>query len=214
VKALSIIVLRAFLTIYRPEGFPGGSSRTGRFSAQVRNDFGIWKKDTVISAAPNQSDPLSGPPKPPLATGFKRVLFVVAGLAAVGMAYLGAILPGLPTTPWVLLAGYCFSRSSPRLERWLKRSPIFGKLLRDWDEHRGIRRPVKIFAVCMVVTVVTLSITLSNLPVRVKWVIGGLALVGICTIVFVVPTIREQRAEGRRQKSEEDRKSGTGTTNA
>jgi uncharacterized membrane protein YbaN (DUF454 family) len=126
------------------------------------------------------------------------------------MAYLGFILPGVPTTPWVLLAGYCFSRSSPRLERWLKRSPIFGKLLRDWDEHRGIRRPVKIFAVCLVVTVVTLSITLSNLPVSVKWVIGGLALVGICTIVFVVPTIREQRTEDRGQRTQEDRKSGTG----
>jgi uncharacterized membrane protein YbaN (DUF454 family) len=132
-------------------------------------------------------------PRPPLATGLKRFLFVVAGLASVGMAYLGAILPGLPTTPWVLLAGYCFSRSSPRLERWLKRSPIFGKLLRDWDEHRGIRKGVKIFAVCLVVTVVTLSITLSTLPVWVKWTIGGLALVGIGTIVFVVPTIRTGR---------------------
>ncbi len=127
-----------------------------------------------------------------MATGLKRFLFVVAGLLSVGMAYLGAILPGLPTTPWVLLAGYCFSRSSPRLERWLKRSPIFGKLLRDWEEHHGIRRSVKIFAVCLVVTVVTLSVSLSNLPVWVKWTIGGLALVGVGTIVFVVPTIKEQ----------------------
>lgn len=131
-------------------------------------------------------------PKPPLATGLKRILFVVGGLMCVGLAYLGAILPGLPTTPWVLLAGYCFSRSSPRLERWLKRTPLFGRLLRDWDEHRGIRKPVKVFAVCMVVTVVSLSITLSSLPVWVKCVIGGLALVGICTVVFLVPTIRER----------------------
>jgi uncharacterized protein len=110
------------------------------------------------------------------------------------MAYVGIILPGVPTTPWVLLAGYCFSRSSPRLERWLKRSPVFGRLLRDWDEHRGIRRPVKVFAVCLVVIVVTLSITLSTkLPPWAKWVIGCLALVGICTIVFVVPTINEKR---------------------
>lgn len=130
--------------------------------------------------------------KPPLATGARRVLFVCAGLLCVGLAYLGALLPGLPTTPWVLLAGYCFSRSSPRLERWLKRSPVFGKLLRDWDEHRGIRRPVKVVAVCMVVTVVTLSIVFGGLPIKVKWVIGGLACVGVCVIVFVVPTVRER----------------------
>ena len=106
------------------------------------------------------------------------------------MAYLGAILPGLPTTPWVLLASYCFARSSPRLQRWLKRSPFFGRLLHDWEEHRGIRLPVKVFSVCLVVTAVTLSITLSNLPVWAKVVIGGLAAVGVCVIVFVVPTIR------------------------
>ncbi len=150
---------------------------------------------SAITAPPEEYDPASRPvvkPKPVLATGLKRFLFVAAGLASVGMAYLGAILPGLPTTPWVLLAGYCFSRSSPRLERWLKRTPIFGKLLRDWDEHRGIRRGVKIVAVCMVATVVTLSITLSGLPVCVKWVIGALALVGISTIVFLVPTIRRE----------------------
>ena len=129
-------------------------------------------------------------PNPPRATGLKRLAFVGAGLGCVGLAYLGAILPGLPTVPWVLAASYFFARSSPRLERWLKRSPVFGKLLRDWDEHRGIRPRVKVFAVCLIVTVVTLSIALGGLPVWLRWTIGGLAAVGICTVVFVVPTIR------------------------
>ncbi len=126
-------------------------------------------------------------------TGIRRVLYVVAGLLCVGMAYLGVLLPGLPATPWVLLASYCFSKSSPRLERWLRRSPIFGRLLRDWDEHRGIRRPVKIVAVCLVMVMVSLSIVLGGLPVWAKCVIAGLALVGICTITFVVPTIKDER---------------------
>ena len=123
-------------------------------------------------------------------TGARRFLYAGAGLACVGLAYLGAILPGLPTTPWVLLASYFFSRSSPRLERWLKRSPLFGRLLRDWHEHGGIRRSVKVFVVCLVVTVVSLSLAFRNLPVAVKCVIAGFALVGICTVLFVVPTIR------------------------
>jgi uncharacterized membrane protein YbaN (DUF454 family) len=92
----------------------------------------------------------------------------------------------------VLLASYCFARSSPRLERWLKRSPFFGPLLRDWERHRGIRRPVKVFSVCLVVTVVTLSITLGGLPVAAKWGIGVLAAIGVCVIVFVVPTVTEE----------------------
>ncbi len=129
-------------------------------------------------------------PEPTPATGGRRLLYVSVGLACVGLAYLGVLLPGLPATPWVLLASYCFARSSPRLERWLRRSPLFGRLLRDWQEYRGIRRPVKVFAVGLVVTVVTLSLVLGTLPVWAKGVIGGLAVVGVCTIVFVVPTVR------------------------
>lgn len=129
-------------------------------------------------------------PAAPPATGLKRVLFVAAGLVCVGLAYLGAILPGLPTTPWVLLASYCFSRSSPRLERWLKRSPVFGRLIRDWEEHHGIRRGVKVFTVCLIVVVVSSSILFGGLPMWLRWVIGGLAMCGIATIVFLVPTIR------------------------
>ncbi len=148
-------------------------------------------KGSAIRAPTDERDPQQRE-KPPLATGLRRVLYVVAGLTCVGLAYIGVLLPGLPTTPWVLLAGYCFARSSPRLERWLKRSPVFGKLLRDWDEHRGIRLWVKVFAVCLVVTVVTLSIVFGGLPVWVKWTISGLACVGVCVIVFVVPTVRER----------------------
>jgi uncharacterized membrane protein YbaN (DUF454 family) len=128
--------------------------------------------------------------RPGQASGLRRVLYVAAGLGCVGLAYLGAVAPGVPVTPWVLLASYCFARSSPRLERWLLRSPVFGKLLRDWNEHRGIRRPVKVLAVCLVVAALTFSIGFTALPVWAKWTIGGLGLVGIGVILFVVPTIR------------------------
>lgn len=141
------------------------------------------------TSQPAERIPEAAPP----ARGLKRLAYLLTGLLCVGLAYLGAILPGLPTTPWVLLASYCFSKSSPRLERWLKRSPFFGRLILDWEEHRGIRRPVKLFAVCMIVTVVTLSITLGGLPDWLRWVIGGLAACGVSTILFLVPTIRGQR---------------------
>ena len=133
--------------------------------------------------------PDSDPHVPP-ARGLRRVLYLGGGLLCVGLAYLGAILPGLPTTPWVLLASYCFARSSPRLQRWLLRSPVFGRLLRDWHEHRGVRRPVKVLAVGLIVTVVSLSIASGRLPGWLNWVVGGCAACGVCVLVFVVPTVR------------------------
>jgi uncharacterized protein len=130
------------------------------------------------------------PPSTKQAVGIRRVLLIAGGFLCIGMAYLGAILPGLPTTPWVLLASYCFSRSSPRLQRWLRRSPIFGRLIQDWDTHRGLRRPVKAIAIVMIVAVVSVSILSGRLPVWARWVTGGLAVCGICTITLLVPTIR------------------------
>ena len=127
---------------------------------------------------------------PPPTSGPTRLLFVAAGLGFVGVAYVGVLLPGLPATPWLLAASYCFGRSSPRLQRWLLRSRVFGTLLRDWHEHRGIRRSVKALAVVMVVTACTLSITLAGLPTHLRYLIGGLGAIGLCVILFVVPTIR------------------------
>ncbi len=129
-------------------------------------------------------------PKPVRARGLKRLLFIGVGLVCVVLAVAGALIPGVPTTPWVLLASYCFARSSDRLDRWLRNAPVFGRLIADWEKYRGIRRPVKVVAVCTVVTVVSLSITLSSLPVFVKWMIGLWAVIGVSTIVFVVPTAR------------------------
>lgn len=131
-------------------------------------------------------------PKPVRARGLKRLAYMAVGLVCVVLAVSGALIPGVPTTPWVLLASYCFARSSERLDNWLRGAPVFGRLIADWEQYRGIRRPVKVMAVCTVVTVVTLSITFSGLPVLVKWMIGIWAGIGVCTILFVVPTARPE----------------------
>jgi uncharacterized membrane protein YbaN (DUF454 family) len=127
---------------------------------------------------------------PVVRTGWRRVGLVLLGLALVGMAYLGVLLPGIPATPFLLGASYCFVRSSPRLHRWLRRSPVFGRILHDWEVHRGVRRPVKVLAVSMVVLVVTTSIVFTSLKPWIKVVIGCLAGVGI-TVILCLPTVQE-----------------------
>ncbi len=138
------------------------------------------------------SEELAAPPVQ--ATGARRWLFLALGLFFIGVAVLGAILPVLPTTPWVLLAGYCFARSSPRLHRWLRNSPYFGHLLRDWEMHRGVRWRVKLFAVGMVVTVIGATAIFSSAPDWAKLTAAGLGSVGICTILFVVPTVWDRKS--------------------
>ena len=69
-----------------------------------------------------------------------RGLYTTLGLFFVGLAALGVALPGLPTTPFLLLAAGCFAKSSPHLHRWLLASPLFGPIIHNWQEHRAIPR--------------------------------------------------------------------------
>lgn len=78
-----------------------------------------------------------------------RLVLLGLGWAMVGLGLAGIFLPLLPTTPFLLLAAWLFSRSSPRLERWLTDHPMFGRPLRDWREEGAISRRAKLAAVAL-----------------------------------------------------------------
>ncbi len=78
--------------------------------------------------------------------GARRGFFLVLGLVMVGLGIVGAFLPVMPTTIFLILAAACFARSSPRLEAWLLDHPRFGPTLRDWRRHGAISRRGKTFA--------------------------------------------------------------------
>lgn len=75
-----------------------------------------------------------------------RGVFLVLGTGFVVLGFVGAFLPVLPTTPFLILAAACFARSSPRLENWLLQHPRFGPLLRDWRARGAIPRKAKLLA--------------------------------------------------------------------
>lgn len=70
----------------------------------------------------------------------RRAVYFSVGSASVGFGVIGIFVPLWPTTCFLLLAGWCFARSSPRAERWLHENRVFGKYLRDYRE-RGIISP-------------------------------------------------------------------------
>ena len=124
----------------------------------------------------------------PATDPLRSFLYVAGGWACVALAVLGAVLPLLPSTPFLLLASWCFFRGSPRIHAWLHRSRWFGPSLDDWHHYRGIRRGLKRRAVVMVVSVVCLSLLYNSLPWWLRYVVLGLVACGLFTI-WTVPTL-------------------------
>ena len=99
-----------------------------------------------------------------------RYVYLAIGLLFVGLGVIGAFLPVLPTTPFLLISLWAFAKSSPRLERWLLEHPRFGPRLVAWREHKVIPLPVKLTAFASMLA----SLTLLALVGR-WWAFGSAA---------------------------------------
>ncbi|WP_413586791.1 YbaN family protein [Bdellovibrio sp. HCB274] len=113
-------------------------------------------------------------------------LFAV-GVTALILGAVGAFLPVLPTTPFVILAAFCFIRSSPKAHAWLYRQRLFGPALRDWDHHRVISRKAKILAITMMlISAAVMWVRINNLILN-----SIISLILLSVAVFIL-TRKEQ----------------------
>ncbi|MDC3307210.1 YbaN family protein [bacterium] len=123
-------------------------------------------------------------------SGLSRALWALLGLAFVAVGAVGVIVPGLPTTPLLLLAAACFARSSPRLYAWLLRNPTFGPLIEDFRAGRGVSLRVKLTALSMMAGFVTFALLV---PLRERLApsiaVAALALIG-AGYILRLPTRR------------------------
>ncbi|MEK7768723.1 MAG: YbaN family protein, partial [Pseudomonadota bacterium] len=110
-----------------------------------------------------------------------RGLYLALGIAALILAVLGAVLPVLPTTPFVLLAAACFARGSEHFHDRLLANRIAGPIIREWREHHSIPRRVKRW----VYLLMALSFGSSILLMPDVWQQAMLAVLGIVLAVFI-----------------------------
>lgn len=110
-----------------------------------------------------------------------RAIWLTCGLAAMGLGFAGLALPILPTVPFLLLAAFCFARSSARLHDWLLEHRHFGPPIRAWNENGAIPRRIKGIASVSVLAGVGISAALG-LP---NWVLITQSFVFLGVTLFL-----------------------------
>lgn len=120
-------------------------------------------------------------------SGLGRILWLVAGLVCVALGGVGVIVPGFPTTVFFIAAAACFTRSSPRLERWVLDLPGIGPMVRDHRAGLGMPRRAKRIAIASIVAFSTLAVVLArSWGVTIAVVVA--AAVGVYVVGARVPT--------------------------
>ena len=105
-----------------------------------------------------------------------RAFFLVLGTLFVGLGIAGAVLPVLPTTPFLLVAAACYARGSARFYSWLLNHRVFGPTIVEWRRHRSIPWRTKLVAIAMMATTLGISIAFF---VPDAWLKAALAALGV-----------------------------------
>lgn len=113
----------------------------------------------------------------------RRLIFLAMGFFFLALGAVGAFLPLLPTTPFVLLAAGCFAESSERWHRWLLNSRTFGPLIQRWHEHRCVSTTTKGIAIGSILIFGGSAVLFSLPPLWPKLL--GTAFLAICLVMVV-----------------------------
>lgn len=124
----------------------------------------------------------------------KKILYILVGSIAVVLGAVGAVVPMLPTVPFLMLAAFCFARSSERLDRWLKGTKLYRENLKDLAERRGMTKKAKI----RVMVTVTILMSIGFALMGMKGIVTGCVVLTAIWIfhllyfLFGVKTLRPE----------------------
>ena len=121
-----------------------------------------------------------------------RYIYILLGCIAAILGTIGVVVPGLPTTPLVLLASWCFYKSSPRLQTWLLES-FLGKYIREYQSKGGITNRKRIYIILLMAMMVSISTIFFIEHWVVRMIVIGAGIVGCFVVGFVVPKAKDEQ---------------------
>ena len=111
-----------------------------------------------------------------------KIVLLALGWLCVGLGFIGIFVPGLPTTIFLIIALWAFTKSSKKLRIWLLNHKRFGPILRNWQEHKVVPLKAKILMVVLqTLVVIIVQYTFDNLFITV-----GLAIILLMVATYVI----------------------------
>ncbi len=119
-----------------------------------------------------------------------RVGLIISGTLFLGLGLLGLVLPILPTTPFLLLAAFCYSRSSKRFYDWLMSNRLFGSYLKNYKEGKGMPVKAKLFTISFLWVTITFS-TFTVVTILAVQIILILVAVGVTVHLLKIKNLKQ-----------------------
>jgi uncharacterized membrane protein YbaN (DUF454 family) len=122
-----------------------------------------------------------------------RAVLLALGWLWVAIAFIGVVVPGIPTTGPILLAAFLFSKSSDRFDNWLLTNPVFGGIVRDWRAGNGFSvraKTVAVIAILLSFGITTMWVITAPYARVAMWLLAA----AIATYVVTRPTKTEELA--------------------
>ncbi|MBF0264254.1 MAG: YbaN family protein [Gammaproteobacteria bacterium] len=116
-------------------------------------------------------------------------LYATLGWLCVVLGFIGAFLPVMPTTVFIIIAAWAFSKSSERWYLWLKQHHIFGESLKAWEQHHAIPEKAKYIALTMLLLSYLFSASIMG-PFSIPGIITGCCIVAVALYLNQLPIIR------------------------
>ena len=112
----------------------------------------------------------------------KRTILISLGLLCVGLGFVGVFVPGIPTTIFLIIALWAFTKSSEKLRHWLLNHKRFGPILNNWQEHKVVPRRAKI----LMVVLMSLAVVLFYYSWQNLYLTIGLIVVLVSVAIYVI----------------------------
>lgn len=123
--------------------------------------------------------------------GLSSISLIIGGIVSLMLGVLGMFLPLLPTTPFLLLAAYCFARSSKKLYRWTVTNKWFGDYIKNYIEGKGVPIRQKVFTVIFLWVSIGYSISSLELDLWVQLMLLGIAT-GVTVHIFLIKIYKKK----------------------